>query len=65
MRCFERAIVAHESFALAHWGLAYAAGPNYNKQWDAFDEVDLRDSLARTHAAAVRTAELDEGTSDV
>jgi tetratricopeptide (TPR) repeat protein len=65
IRCFERAIVADESFALAHWGLAYAAGPNYNKQWDAFDEVDLRDSLARAHAAAIRAAELDEGTLDV
>ncbi len=22
---------------MAHWGIAYAAGPNYNKQWEAFD----------------------------
>jgi tetratricopeptide (TPR) repeat protein len=58
IRCFERAIAADEQFALAHWGLAYAAGPNYNKQWDAFDPVDLRRSLQRAHAASMRAREL-------
>jgi tetratricopeptide (TPR) repeat protein len=58
VRCFERAITLDEHFALAHWGLAYAAGPNYNKQWDAFDEVDLRTSLRRAYEASVRAAEL-------
>ena len=23
---------------MAHWGLAYALGPNYNKPWEAFDQ---------------------------
>jgi tetratricopeptide (TPR) repeat protein len=61
IRCFERAIAIDESFALAHWGLAYAAGPNYNKQWEAFDEVDLRTSLRRAHDASVRAVELAAG----
>ena len=56
--CFERAIAADPKFAMAHWGLAYAAGPNYNKQWDAFDEDDLRASLRRSRQAAVRAAAL-------
>jgi tetratricopeptide (TPR) repeat protein len=56
--CFERAIAADEQFALAHWGLAYAAGPNYNKQWDAFDPVDLRASLRRAYDASQRATEL-------
>jgi hypothetical protein len=30
---------------MAHWGIAYAAGPNYNKQWKAFDAADLKRSL--------------------
>ena len=38
VRCFEEAIALDEGFALAHWGVAYAAGPNYNKEWDAFDD---------------------------
>jgi tetratricopeptide (TPR) repeat protein len=58
IRCFERAIAADEGFALAHWGLAYAAGPNYNKQWDAFEEAELRLSLRRAHDASARAAEL-------
>jgi tetratricopeptide (TPR) repeat protein len=65
IRCFEQAIAADASFALAHWGLAYAAGPNYNKQWDAFDDVDLRQSLARAHGAAQRAIALADGATAV
>ena len=50
--CFERAIEADPGCALAHWGLAYALGPNYNKPWEAFDPADLSSSLARGFAAA-------------
>ena len=49
--CFERAIAADPQCALAHWGLAFALGPNYNKPWDAFDPEDLAGSVARAHAA--------------
>ena len=28
---------------MAHWGLAYAAGPNYNLTWDLMDEAMQRD----------------------
>lgn len=49
VKCFERAIVLDESCAMAHWGIAYALGPNYNKTWDAFDEDDLRISVHRTN----------------
>ena len=65
VRCFEQAIAADEHFALAHWGLAYAIGPNYNKQWEAFDEADLRNSLRRAHDAGARARELAEGASPV
>ena len=47
IRCFERAVEHDPGFALAHWGIAYAIGPNYNKQWEAFDPVDLAASLER------------------
>jgi len=56
--CFERAIAADPTFAMAHWGVAYAAGPNYNKQWDAFDEDDLRTSLRTSREATVHAAGL-------
>src|SRR3954466_2630798 len=47
IRCFERAVEHDPGFALAHWGIAYAVGPNYNKQWEAFDPVDLAASLEK------------------
>jgi tetratricopeptide (TPR) repeat protein len=50
--CFEQAIEADPECAMAHWGLAYALGPNYNKPWEAFDPADLSSSLARAFAAA-------------
>ncbi len=53
--CFERATAADDQCALAHWGLAFALGPNYNKPWEAFDPEDLSASVARAYAAS-RTA---------
>jgi tetratricopeptide (TPR) repeat protein len=65
VRCFECAIASDEHFALAHWGVAYAVGPNYNKPWDGFDEVDLRASLRRAYDASVRAGELATAASPV
>ena len=38
--CYRRALDADPGCAMAWWGVAYAAGPNYNKPWEAFDEED-------------------------
>ncbi|MGW2343406.1 tetratricopeptide repeat protein [Streptomyces sp. NPDC001661] len=54
--CFERAVAADEQCAMAHWGLAYALGPNYNKPWEAFDARDLTSTVERTHHAVQRAA---------
>ena len=54
IRCFERAVEHDPGFALAHWGIAYAIGPNYNKQWEAFDPVDLAASLEKIGRASCR-----------
>jgi tetratricopeptide (TPR) repeat protein len=48
--CFERAAAEDPDLWAAHWGIAYAVGPNYNKGWEAFDAVDLTVSLARARA---------------
>jgi tetratricopeptide (TPR) repeat protein len=47
IRCFEQALALDADLAIAHWGIAYAIGPNYNKAWEAFDPVDLAASLTR------------------
>jgi tetratricopeptide (TPR) repeat protein len=49
--CFQAAVEADPDCAMAHWGIAYALGPNYNKPWEFFDEQDLATTVDRTHAA--------------
>ncbi|WP_031487226.1 hypothetical protein [Streptomyces bicolor] len=49
--CFEAAAAADPDCAMAHWGIAYASGPNYNKPWEFFDDRDLVRTVDRTHAA--------------
>lgn len=45
--CFEKALELDPNCAMAHWGIAYAIGPNYNKPWELFDPEDKASSLAR------------------
>ncbi len=51
-RCFRKAAEADPDCAMVYWGLGYAVGPYYNKQWHRFDALDLRQTLAKSHAAA-------------
>jgi tetratricopeptide (TPR) repeat protein len=57
-KCFEQAIAHDGMCAMAYWGLAYAAGPNYNKSWHLFDPSDLQQSMKRCHNAARKAQEL-------
>ena len=56
--CFENAIAADPDCAMAYWGVAYAIGPNYNKSWTHFDEVEMAIMLskARITLASARKA---------
>ena len=65
VRCFRKAAEYDPSCAMAYWGVSYAAGPNYNKQWKAFDPVDLKRSLDTAHDAARRALALVDGASAV
>ena len=49
--CFQKAVEADPDCAIAHWGIAYASGCNYNKPWEAFDEEDAMRSVARAYDA--------------
>ena len=49
--CFEKAVEADPACALAHWGIAYAMGPNYNKPWEVFTPDEKAPALDRAHAA--------------
>ncbi|MEU3601898.1 hypothetical protein ABZ714_24720 [Streptomyces sp. NPDC006798] len=63
VRCFEKAAEADPGCAMAHWGIAYALGPNYNKPWEFFDARDLARTVERTHAAVERAHEASAGAS--
>jgi hypothetical protein len=45
--CFEKALAADPNCAMAHWGVAYAAGPNYNFPWELMDPIGKVAALAR------------------
>lgn len=45
IRCFQLAAKADPDCAMAYWGIAYATGPNYNKQWTEFTPPELEESL--------------------
>ncbi|MFD3522613.1 hypothetical protein [Streptomyces sp. NPDC058653] len=63
--CFEKAADADPDCAMAHWGVAYALGPNYNKPWEAFDPLDLERTVRRTHAAVERARASAAGATPV
>ncbi|MGP3769612.1 tetratricopeptide repeat protein [Streptomyces sp. SDT5-1] len=56
--CFEEAAEHDPDCAMAHWGMAYAAGPNYNKPWRLFDDRDRAATLEYGHAALERARSL-------
>lgn len=63
VRCFEQALVADPDCAMAHWGIAYAAGPNYNKQWELFDPIDLAETIGKCFLATERAVSLLDNTT--
>ena len=65
INCFEKAIALDPQCAMAHWGVSYAAGPNYNKPWEAFTEEDSRLSLKRAKEAQARADAHGKGASSV
>jgi tetratricopeptide (TPR) repeat protein len=58
VRCFQAAAKADPTCAMAQWGIAYATGPNYNKQWKAFDPADLARSLRLARKATLKAQAL-------
>lgn len=50
VRCYQKALEFDPECAMAHWGVAYASGPNYNKTWEDFGAT-LTDCLVLTHEA--------------
>ncbi|MFJ4641575.1 tetratricopeptide repeat protein [Streptomyces hygroscopicus] len=64
-RCFEKAVEHDPRCAMAYWGMAYAAGPNYNKPWRLFDDRDLAATLTYAHEALGRARSLAQDATSV
>ncbi len=60
--CFKKALVHDSDCAMAHWGVAYALGPNYNFEWKHMDPDGKAAVLAgaydATQAALALTGEV-------
>ena len=56
--CFEKAVAADPRCAMAHWGIAYAIGPNYNYPWVLMDPAGKANALARAYDASRMALEL-------
>ncbi|MEM1399580.1 MAG: tetratricopeptide repeat protein, partial [Pseudomonadota bacterium] len=63
--CFQKALEQDPACAMAHWGIAYAAGPNYNLPWHRYDAAGRADALATAYDAVVAAQANREGASTV
>jgi tetratricopeptide (TPR) repeat protein len=63
--CFEQAIAHDPDCAIAYWGLAYAAGPNYNKTWSFFNREERQKVLKRCAWALQEASRRLQGASEL
>lgn len=63
--CFRRASESDPSCAMAHWGVSYAAGPNYNLPWVLYDPAGKREALYDAYDAMQRALALSAGATPV
>jgi tetratricopeptide (TPR) repeat protein len=53
IRCFQKALEYDPQCAMAHWGVSYASGPNYNLPWDRYDPHGRQLALSASYDAAL------------
>lgn len=49
IECFQKALESDPECAMAHWGVAYAVGPNYNFEWWMMDPDTKSNALATAY----------------
>ncbi len=63
--CFEKAAEHDPNCAMAHWGVAYAAGPNYNLPWDLQDDRGRQKALTKAFDATQKALSLTDSCTEV
>ncbi len=59
--CFHQALVHDPNCAMAWWGIAYAAGPFYNRAWVRFSRAELDEVVPMCYEAAKAAFERVQG----
>jgi tetratricopeptide (TPR) repeat protein len=57
IKCFQRALTHDPACAMAHWGISYASGPNYNLPWHRYDPHGRQLALSASYDAMLRALE--------
>jgi len=57
VRCFEKVIEFDPNCAMGYWGIAYAAGPFYNKPWEWYGEEERLLAIPYCHHNAKKAKE--------
>ncbi|TXL72684.1 hypothetical protein FHP25_24335 [Vineibacter terrae] len=65
IKCFGNALQHDPGCAMAQWGIAYAAGPNYNLPWHLYDPAGKAQALAVAYDAMQAALSLAGGASPV
>jgi tetratricopeptide (TPR) repeat protein len=67
VKCFERALAADPSCAMAFWGIAYATGPFYNLTWKEHGSVEAQNAtrLCFDHVQRARGLAVADRATDV
>ena len=63
--CFRKALEADPDCAMAHWGIAHAAGPNYNQPWESYEPEEKAEAMATARRAVDAAAALAGGATNV
>ena len=63
--CFQKALAADPGCAMAHWGIAYASGPNYNMPWKLFDKAGRKAALEAAYDATQQAIGLCSGITPI
>ncbi|MDF1855770.1 hypothetical protein [Pseudooceanicola sp.] len=61
--CFQEALNQDPDCAMAHWGIAYATGPNYNYPWLLMDQPTRANILKTAHEASQTALALADNVS--
>ncbi len=65
IKCFGKALEHDPACAMAQWGIAYAAGPNYNLPWHLYDPGGKAQALAAAYDAMQAALALASGATPV